>query len=82
MDQQSTYGQICIGFIRRGNKDLLSASKNILLSRHNTSILAMLRGDTRLIDVVLCVMNYVVSFELKYDVQVLYALLSDLASYL
>lgn len=42
-----------------------------MLSRHNNILSAMVRCDNRFIDPVHCVMNYVVTFGLEYNVQFL-----------
>lgn len=57
---------------------LQSMSRRIRV-RYISREVPMLRHNSRFIDLVHCVMNYAVTVELKYDVQFLQALPSDIA---
>lgn len=50
-----------------------------LLIRHNNSLSAMFRRNTRFIDLVHCLMNYTTLFKLEYNVQFIPARTFDIA---
>lgn len=73
MAMQSMADRICVGYSSRENEKLFSACKIIMLSHYNNYLSALFRRDTRLIDLVHCVMKYSVTFEQVYNVQSLQA---------
>lgn len=69
MGLQSIFGQISFSYISYKNERLFLAHEIIILSRQSDSLSAMFMRNTRFINLVHCVMKYVGTFKLEYDVQ-------------
>lgn len=53
-----------------------------MLSGHHNSVFAMFRRNSTLIDLIHCVLNYAVTFELQYNVQLLLARAPSIRRYM
>lgn len=63
--------QIYVCKISKGDASLLSASRIIVLRRHNPLLFTMFSCNTRFIDLFQCTSSYSVTFEVEYHVQFL-----------
>lgn len=77
MTLNSMSDQISVSYITMSDEKLAPSWKIIMSIRHNSSLYAMFRLDTRITNLVHCVLTHAVTFVLQYDVQFLQARTSD-----
>lgn len=64
---------IRVCYVSREDGKVFCVPETITFNRHNNPLSTMFRCDTRLIDLIHCIMNYVVTFQLHHDEQFLEA---------